>query len=96
MWSEYCKSFNTYDVKQFWRKAGRHFSTYSSPIEGILKNGTIVTSPMEMCNIAQQFYMEQFAEHENNKSLIDIEADLVDQDISIELQNSKCDIINFK
>ncbi|CAF3791116.1 unnamed protein product, partial [Adineta steineri] len=96
MWSEYCKSFNTYDVKQFWRKAGRHFSSHCSPIEGILKNGSVVTSPMEMCNIAQQFYMEQFAEHEDNKSSIDIEADLVDQDISIELQNSKCDIINFK
>ncbi|CAF4243899.1 unnamed protein product, partial [Rotaria magnacalcarata] len=86
MWTEYCRNFNSCDVKQFWRKSKRHFSSYSPSIEGILQNGVSITSSTEMCDIAMKFYMEQFSEHENNQSLIELEADKVDQELNQELQ----------
>jgi len=96
MWSEYCKTFNTCDIKQFWRRAGRHFSSYSPPIEGFLHNGAAVTSPTEMCDLAKQFYLEQFCEHENNQSTMEIEADLVDKEMAKEIQNSKLAFFEIK
>lgn len=93
MWNEYCKSFNSCDVKQFWKKARRHFSSYNPPIEGILLNGIATTSPTEMCDVAKQFYREQFSEHNSNQSALEAEADLLDQELQGELQNAKLNSI---
>ena len=86
MWSDHCATFNNCNVKEFWRKSRRHFSSFSPSVEGILHNGIPVTSPPEMCDIAMKFYQEQFTEHKNNQSLIEIEADLIDQKLNQELQ----------
>ncbi|CAF4512961.1 unnamed protein product, partial [Rotaria magnacalcarata] len=50
MWSEYCKTLNICDVKQFWRKSRRHFSSCAPPIHGFIQNNGIITSSMEMCD----------------------------------------------
>ncbi|CAF4654416.1 unnamed protein product, partial [Rotaria sp. Silwood2] len=49
-----------------------------------------------MCDIAKQFYLEQFSEHENKQSAVETEADLVDQELDKELQNLKLDFIDIK
>ncbi len=36
MWSEYCKTINSCDVKQFWKRSHRHFSSYCPPIEAFI------------------------------------------------------------
>ncbi|CAF3265582.1 unnamed protein product [Rotaria sp. Silwood2] len=90
-WSKYCGTLNSCDVKQFWRKTKRHFSSYSPPIDGILQNGVIITSPEKMCYIAKNFYLDQFSEHNNDQSIIELEADAIDQELYIEIQNSKLD-----
>lgn len=89
MWGEYCKSLNSCDIKQFWRKARRHFSSYSPPIEGFLLNGVNTTCPTEMCKAAEKFYLEQFSEHENNRTEVEAEAEILDQELQRELQNAK-------
>lgn len=88
MWNEYCKSFNTIDVRQFWRKTRQHYKTYCPPIEGFLHNGSTITTPLDMCNVARQFYLDQFSEHENTHSDIEIEADIIDKELQNELLNS--------
>ncbi|CAM4835513.1 unnamed protein product [Rotaria magnacalcarata] len=89
MWSEYCKTLNICDVKQFWRKSRRHFSSCAPPIHGFIQNNGIITSSMEMCDTAKRFYMEQFAEHDNNQSDIEVEANVVDHELVTELLNAK-------
>ena len=89
MWNEYCKSLNSCDIKQFWNRARRHYSSYCPPIEGFLHNGVTTTCPNDMCHVAKQFYSEQFAEHEKNHSVVEAEADLLDQLIQQELENSR-------
>jgi hypothetical protein len=96
VWSEYCKTLNTCDVKQFWKRSRRHFSSCSPPIDGFIQNNGIITSSMEMCDIAKRFYMEQFSEHENNQSDIEIEANVVDHELVTELQNAKLDSFHIK
>ncbi|CAF4484981.1 unnamed protein product [Rotaria sp. Silwood2] len=56
-------------------------------MEGILHNGVVITSPVEIYDIAKQFYTEQFSEHENNQSVVEIEAYVVDQELDKELKN---------
>ena len=82
MWNDYCANINNCNVKEFWRKSRRHFSSFSPQIEGILQIGIPVTSPPEMCYIAMKFYKEQFTEHKNNQSPTEIEADLIDQKLN--------------
>ncbi|CAF3779274.1 unnamed protein product [Rotaria socialis] len=40
-------------------------------------------------NLAEQFYLEQFCEHENKQSAVEIEAEIVDRELNQHLQNSK-------
>jgi Reverse transcriptase (RNA-dependent DNA polymerase)/Endonuclease-reverse transcriptase len=96
LWNEYCKSLNSYDVNQFWKKVNRHFSSYCPPIAGILHNGVVVTVPEKMNDIAVEFYSEQFSEHADNQSTVEIEANLVDHEIEIELQNSNLNVMDIK
>ena len=65
---------------------GAFFSSFSPSVEGILRNGIPITSPTEMGNIAMKFYQEQFTQHKNNQSSIEIEAELIDQKLNQELQ----------
>ncbi|CAF4805309.1 unnamed protein product, partial [Rotaria sp. Silwood2] len=51
---------------------------------------------MVIRDTAKQFYLEQFSEHENNQSAVEIGPDLVDQELDKELQNSKLDFIDIK
>ena len=44
-WANYCSTLNHLDSESFWRKAKRHFSSCSSPIEGFLLNGVVVSLP---------------------------------------------------
>jgi hypothetical protein len=89
-------TLNSCDVKQFWRKSKRHFSSYSPPIDGILQNGVAISSPAEMCELAKQFYMEQFSEHKNTQLTIDVEADVIDQELDKEIKYSKLDLFHVK
>ena len=91
IWNDYCANINNCNVKEFWRKSRHHFSSFSPQIEGILQNGIPITSPPEMCDIAMKFYKEQFTEHKNNQSPIEIEADLIDQKLNQELQMTHSD-----
>ncbi|CAF2705340.1 unnamed protein product [Rotaria sp. Silwood2] len=65
-------------------------------MEGILHNGVVITSPVEIYDIAKQFYTEQFSEHENNQSVVEIEAYVVDQELDKELKNLILDCISIK
>ncbi|CAF4479224.1 unnamed protein product [Rotaria sp. Silwood2] len=80
----------------FWGKARRYFSSYCPPIEGILHNGVVITSPIEIYDIVKQLYTEQFSEHEHNQSVVGIEAYLIDQELDKELKNSKLYCISIK
>ena len=42
---------NVTDVKQFWKKARKHFTITNPPINGFLSNGAVISSPDEMCNL---------------------------------------------
>ena len=44
-----------------------------------------------MCYIAKNFYLDQFSEHKNDQSIMESEADAIDQELNIEIQNSKLD-----
>ena len=82
-WNNYCRSLNSCDVKQFWRRSRRHFSPNNPSIDGLLlQNGTTITTPTEMCDAAKQFYQEQFAEHENNRTQLEREAETLDGDLN--------------
>ncbi|CAF3588801.1 unnamed protein product [Rotaria sp. Silwood1] len=74
LWLDYCGSFNDCDTKSFWQKAKRHFRSKSTPVEGFVINNNTITSPDEMCAVAKNYYEEQFTDHQDTKTDIDIEA----------------------
>ncbi|CAF1680173.1 unnamed protein product [Rotaria magnacalcarata] len=79
--------FNNSNVKQFWKRAQRYFSVTSPPIQGfLLPNGSIVSTTVEMCGMAKEFYEEQFSDHENNSSIIEMEAERVDNQLTSDMQ----------
>jgi hypothetical protein len=87
-WSEYCRTLNTCDTKQFWRKSRRHFSAHSPPIDGLVYMDKTITAPKEMCRIAEMFYADQFAEHANTYSNLEAEADAVNDELEDQIRNS--------
>ena len=87
-WSNYCRTLNELDTRSFWKKTKRHFVTRTPSIEGFLVNSNIVALPLEMCAVAQKFYEEQFAKHENSMTPIEIEAAAVSENIDEELQKN--------
>jgi hypothetical protein len=90
-WRNYCQTLNPLDTKSFWRKAKRHFSSRSSPIEAFSINNDIVSLPSVMCALAKDFYEEQFTQHANTATQIEIEADAADREIECQLQGSRPD-----
>ncbi|CAF2239824.1 unnamed protein product, partial [Rotaria magnacalcarata] len=62
----------------FWRKAKRHFNTKTVPIEDFLANNNIVSTPVDICEMARTYYEEQFPRHHQTQSEIETEANLVD------------------
>ncbi|CAF1161318.1 unnamed protein product [Rotaria sordida] len=74
LWLDYCGSFNDCDTKSFLQKAKRHFRSKSTPVEGFVINNNTITSPDEMCAVAKNYYEEQFTDHQDTKTDIDIEA----------------------
>ena len=89
-WQKYCNTLNTVNVNQFWKKVRKIFSTINPPINGlILTNGTVVSSANEMCDLAKSFYEDQFSEHIDTSTQIEIEAQQIVKRLKSELANSK-------
>lgn len=88
-WESYCDTLNDMNVKAFWKKAKRHFKNKAESIEGIIStNNNITTSPAEMCNLAKDFYRDQFASHQYTSTNIEIEADETDRKIDEALRTT--------
>lgn len=84
-WLRYCRTLNDCDVHAFWRKAKRHFNARAPPIDGFVVNKAPVSDPLEMCDLAGQFYSDQFAPHAIINSPIEVEAAAADRFIEEQL-----------
>ncbi|CAM4817219.1 unnamed protein product [Rotaria magnacalcarata] len=88
-WREYCTTLNEGDVKQFWKKARRHFSETNPPLNGfLLSDGNVISSPNEMCEISRSFYEEQFSKHLKTSCPIEVEAEYIDKQLENEIKQS--------
>ncbi|CAF3429042.1 unnamed protein product [Rotaria socialis] len=88
-WREYCTTLNEGDVKQFWKKARRHFSETNPPLNGfLLSDGKVISSPNEMCEISRSFYEEQFSKHLKTSCPIEVEAEYIDKQLENEIKQS--------
>jgi hypothetical protein len=88
-WLSYCSTLNVTDVKQFWKKARKHFTITNPPINGFLSNGAVISSPDGMCNLAKSFYEDQFSMHTNTTTSIEIEADNIVKQLNMEINEFK-------
>jgi hypothetical protein len=89
-WRNYCSTLNVMDIKQFWKKARKHFSTTNPPINGFFSiDNTVIALPNEMCDLAKSFYEDQFSEHINTTTPIEMEAENVVMEFETEINRSK-------
>ena len=87
MWENYCKSFDRYDTKAFWKKAKRNFNSRSPPIEGFLYGNNIVSTPAEMCEVAKSYYEDQTQSQPSTQGDTDRAASTADDEIETMIEN---------
>lgn len=96
-WGIYCDTLNKGNVKQFWKKARKHFSTTNPPINGfLLPNKTVISSPKEMCDLARSFYEDQFSQHAATGTEIETEAENIVKQLSIDINKSALEVPDIK
>ncbi|CAF1436382.1 unnamed protein product [Adineta ricciae] len=95
-WKEYCKSFNSDDVKLFWRKMSNHFKSTAPPIDGFHHNNRTISNPNDMCELAVDFYEEQFAAHPVTNSELETEAEKADKELLEDINSSATSVQDFK
>ncbi|CAF1241864.1 unnamed protein product [Adineta ricciae] len=80
-WQIYCKSLNDCDTKRFWKKAKNHFKAKSIPIVGLKHNNNVIVDRTEMCAIAKDYYEAQFTSHSREHTIIEAEAEVLDEEL---------------
>jgi hypothetical protein len=88
-WRNYCSQLNEYDVQSFWKKAKRHFNARAPPIEGFMVKNDIVSTPVDMCSVARDYYEDQFASHTSTVAPVEVEADAVEHELKEELKKNR-------